>query len=236
MAFADASALTILIVGASRGLGYGLAAEFEARGWNVIGTVRASSPGALDDLAAERSGQVAVETLDITAPDAIAALRVRLAGTRLDALFVNAGTTTKDQSTLIGTVTTEEFTEVMITNALSPMRVIEALQDLVPADGLIGVMSSGQGSIANNEKGMREVYRGSKAALNMFLRSFAAREARAPRAMVALAPGWIKTDLGGDDAPFTLEESIPKLADVLIAKRTRPGLEYLDRDGAVVPW
>ncbi len=70
----------------------------------------------------------------------------------------------------------------MVTNALSPMRVIETLQDLVPSTGLIGVMSSGQGSIANNETGMREVYRGSKAALNMFMRSFAARHAaiRAP--------------------------------------------------------
>jgi NAD(P)-dependent dehydrogenase (short-subunit alcohol dehydrogenase family) len=54
----------------------------------------------------------------------------------------------------------------MVTNALSPMRVVEGLQDLVSAKGIIGVMSSGQGSISNNEKGGHEVYRGSKAALN----------------------------------------------------------------------
>ena len=103
-------------------------------------------------------------------------------------------------------------------------------------DGLIGAMSSGQGSVANNETGMREVYRGSKAALNMFMRSFAARPETPPRAMLLMAPGWIRTELGGDDAPYTLEESVPLLVDVLLAKRGRPGLEYLDRFGRTVPW
>ncbi len=124
----------------------------------------------------------------------------------------------------------------MATNALGPMRVIDALQDLVPENGLIGAMSSGQGSIGNNEKGSRELYRGSKAALNMFLRSFAARDRESSRAMLLLAPGWIRTDLGGPGAPFTIDESAPRLVDVLLSKRGKPGLEYLDRDGHVVPW
>jgi NAD(P)-dependent dehydrogenase (short-subunit alcohol dehydrogenase family) len=124
----------------------------------------------------------------------------------------------------------------MITNALSPMRVIEALQDLVTPAGLIGAMSSGQGSIANNTNGLREVYRGSKAALNMFMKGFAARQSDTARAFVLMAPGWIQTSLGGPGAPFTIEESVPKVVDVLLAKRERPGLEYLDRFGKPVPW
>jgi NAD(P)-dependent dehydrogenase (short-subunit alcohol dehydrogenase family) len=79
---------------------------------------------------------------------------------------------------------------------MSPVRVIESLERYVPATGLIGLMSSGQGSIANNEHGLREVYRGSKAALNMFMRSSAARHAATSRAMVAMAPGWVRTDMG----------------------------------------
>jgi NAD(P)-dependent dehydrogenase (short-subunit alcohol dehydrogenase family) len=125
---------------------------------------------------------------------------------------------------------------VMMTNALSPMRVIEALEDLVTADGLIGAMSSGQGSITNNTRGQHELYRGSKAALNMFMRSYAARQPAPGRALALLAPGWVRTGLGGDDAPYTIEETIPAVADVLLAKRQRPGLEYLDRFGAVIPW
>jgi NAD(P)-dependent dehydrogenase (short-subunit alcohol dehydrogenase family) len=227
---------TILIIGASRGLGHAMAAEFLKKGWNVVGTVRAGVRTKLHDLADAHEGRVTIETLDINEPKQIAAMRERLRGRVFDMLFVNAGTTTNDEHVHVGDVTTEEFVRVMVTNALSPMRAIEALQDLVPANGLIGAMSSGQGSITNNEKGMREVYRGSKAALNMFMRSFAARQRGTQRAMVLMAPGWVRTELGGPDAPLGIEESVPSLVDVLLSKLGTPGLQFLDRFGQTVPW
>ncbi|KAB0676303.1 SDR family oxidoreductase [Aureimonas leprariae] len=228
---------TVLVVGASRGLGSALVAEFLRRGWNAVGTVRVEGARTeLHELAEAHLGRVRIEALDIDAPDGIAALRERLAGQALDILFVSAGTTTQDEHTRVGAVATDEFMRVMVTNVLGPMRVIEALQDLVPTDGLVGAMSSGQGSIANNERGMREVYRASKAALNMSMRSFAARPENASRAMLLLAPGWIRTSLGGPDAPFTIEETVPSLVDVVLAKRGKPGIQYLDRFGQAVPW
>ena len=227
---------SILLIGASRGLGHAIAAECLKRGWNVVGTVREITRTELHNLADEHASRVEVEHLDVTAPDQIEALRNRLSGRHFDILFVNAGTANSDQDATIAEVSTEEFVHVMVTNALGPMRVIEALQDLVPTDGLIGIMSSGQGSIASNEKGGHEVYRGSKSALNQYMRCYAARHAAESRALLLLAPGWIRTALGGPDAPFGLEETIPDIVNTLCSKRGKPGLEYLDRMGRTIPW
>jgi NAD(P)-dependent dehydrogenase (short-subunit alcohol dehydrogenase family) len=229
------SAKELLLIGASRGLGLALAEQYLQRGWRVVATERDGGKSKLHDLVAGSNGRLEIETVDIVVPEQVKALRARLAARQFDMLFVNAGVMNDARST-IADVTTDEFTRLMITNALSPMRVIDALHDLVTPSGLIGAMSSGQGSITNNTNGLRELYRGSKAALNMFMRSFAAHQADTERAIVLMAPGWIRTSLGGDDAPFTIEETIPDVVDVLIAKRDRPGLEYLDRFGKTVPW
>ncbi len=227
---------TILLIGASRGLGLAMAAEFLNRGWKVVGTVRGGGGTALLELAEEHRGRLEIETLDITEPDQIAALHDRLSDRRFDVLFVNAGVANANPRETIAEVSTDEFVRVLITNALSPMRVIEGLQDLGAPDGLIGVMSSGQGSVGNNANGGNDVYRGSKAALNQYMRCYAARHAGEPRALVLMAPGWIRTDLGGPGATFSVEEAIPKVVDVLLAQKGRRGLQYLDREGRTVPW
>ena len=226
---------TVLLIGASRGLGFALAAEYLKRGWRVIATARATSTDKLHRLAETSGGALEVETVDITLPEQVAALRARLGDRRVEVLFVNAGVKNDDRET-IADVSTEEFVRVMVTNALSPMRVIEALQDLVKPTGTIGVMSSGQGSLTNNTNGKFEVYRGSKAALNMLMRSFAARHADDPRTLLLMAPGWVRTDMGGPEARLSIEESIPNLLNTLEAHEGRSGLHYLDYLGRVVPW
>lgn len=227
---------TVLIIGASRGLGHAMAVEFVKKGWHVTGTVRdGNACTLLHDLARAYPGRVQIEVLDICQPEQLAALQPRLAGRRFDILFVNAGTTNNPAET-IGEVTTAEFVRVMITNALSPMRVIESLEGCVTPSGLIGVMSSGQGSVGNNTTGQREVYRGSKAALNMFMRSYAARCADSSRAMILMAPGWVRTDLGGPEARLEIEDSVPSLVNVLLSKQGCPGLQYVDYRGRNVAW
>jgi NAD(P)-dependent dehydrogenase (short-subunit alcohol dehydrogenase family) len=225
----------LLLIGASRGLGFALAEEYLKRGWDVVATERLRSTSKLHTLLGVFGGQLEIETVDVVYPDQVAALRARLASRKFDVLFVNAGVKNDDRET-IADVSTGEFVRVMVTNALSPMRVVETLQDLVLPAGMIGIMSSGQGSIANNENGNYEVYRGSKAALNMFMRSVAARHAEDRRTLLLMAPGWVRTDMGGPQGRLSIEESIPNLVNTMEAQSGKPGLQYLDYLGRRVPW
>jgi NAD(P)-dependent dehydrogenase (short-subunit alcohol dehydrogenase family) len=222
------------ILGASRGLGLAIVEEYLKRGSHVVATARASG-SALDGLIDRWPNRLSIEHVDINDREGVAALRRRLESKTFDLLFVNAGVKNDDRET-VADVSTDEFVRVMVTNALSPLRAVETFDDLVAEDGTIGLMTSGLGSIANNETGGYEVYRGSKAALNMFMRSYAARRRAGKRTLLLMAPGWIRTDMGGPDATLTIEESIPALVDTIEAQRGRPGLRYLDRFGATVPW
>ena len=223
---------TALIIGASRGLGLAMAEEYLNRGWRVVATVRGPGRTALHGLSSDR---LEIETVDIADEAQITALGGRLSGRRFDLLFVNAGVT-NDPEECIGAVSTEEFVRVMVTNALGPMRVVETLADLVRPGGTIGVMSSGLGSIADNRSGGWEVYRGSKAALNMYLRSFAIRYGLDRLTYLIVAPGWVRTDMGGADASLSIDESIPRVVDTITAQSGRPGLRYVDYRGQTVPW
>jgi NAD(P)-dependent dehydrogenase (short-subunit alcohol dehydrogenase family) len=201
----------------------------------VVATVRSPGRTALHELADTAEGRLEIEHVDITAPEQVQALRDRLGGRRFGLLFVNAGVTNGPRET-VGDVTTEEFTRLMVTNALSPMRLVEVLGNVVDPDGTIAIMSSGQGSIANNERGGFEIYRTSKSALNQLMRSYAARHRDDTRTLLLMAPGWVKTDLGGPDARLTIDESIPSLVTTVEAQRGRPGLQYLDYLGQTVAW
>ncbi len=220
----------VLIIGASRGLGLGLAREYLARGWDVVGTVRGPQTP-LHELA----GKVRIETVDINEPAQVAALRQRLTGQAFDLLFVNAGISNGPSET-IASVSTETFVSVMVTNALSPMRAVEAFASLVPPAGAIAVMSSGLGSVADNEAGGWEVYRASKAALNTLMRSFAARHAGDPRSLLLIAPGWVRTDMGGPSAHLDVETSMRGVADAIEARSGQAGLGYVNYQGTTVRW
>ena len=228
----------LLLVAASRGLGLAMAEEFLKRNWSVVGTIRPeSNRDQVDELRTRYNDRLEIETLDICEEAQITALRQRLSGRKFDMLFVNAGITNRDgRTTPIGSVSTDDFIHVMTTNALAPMRTIEQLDSLVAETGLIGVMSSGRGSLTNNTNGEEELYRGSKSALNQFMRSYAARHSQSPRAMALMAPGWVRTELGGPEARLTIEESVPNLVNALLKKQGCPGLAYLDYLGRTVPW
>ena len=227
---------TVLIVGASRGLGLALAGEYLQLGWRVIATIRdAGRPEALRSLPIGPGGALEIEHLDITIPAQITALRKRLDERDLDLLFVNAGVA-NDPTEPIGRVATDEFVRLMVTNALSPLRVIEQFIDRVTPTGSVAVMSSGLGSVTNNIGGGWEAYRASKAALNTLLRSFAARHAAGSRTFLAIAPGWVRTDMGGPKALLDVRTSIPRVVNAIERRSGKGGIVYVDYQNQIVPW
>ncbi|MEV7630124.1 SDR family NAD(P)-dependent oxidoreductase [Actinoplanes sp. NPDC089786] len=223
-----------LLIGASRGLGLAMATEYVTRGWQVIATVRGAGRTQLQDLAESSGGRLTVEKVDITVPAQVAALHRRVADMRFDLLFVNAGISNGDLE--VNDVSTETFHRVMVTNALSPMRVVEAFQDVVTPAGTIGVMSSRQGSITLNDNAGYEVYRASKSALNQLMRSFAARHVDDPRTLLLISPGWVRTELGGPSALLTIDESVPGVVDTIEKHVGEGGLHFLDYRDQIVPW
>lgn len=226
---------TVLLLGASRGIGLGLVDEYLNRGWRVIATQRSLAPvPALAQRMGAANGALSVLSADINRPDDLAALSQQLAGTTLDLLFVVAGVS-DDPSQTIGQISTEEFNHLMVTNALSPMRALEQLGQHVSPDGSLAVMTSTLGSISGNTSGGYETYRASKAALNMLLRSYAVR-AGGGRSILALMPGWVKTDMGGPDAPVEVKDSTAGLADTIAKHAGQPGLAFVDYQGTPIAW
>ena len=217
---------TILILGASRGIGLGLAEEFVRRGWRVIASERSRSE------ALRAGGGVEVVTVDVTDPVSYADLGLTDGG--LDAVVINAGISgARHQSA--DRATPEEVAEVMMANAFGPARAGRALLPKLKHGGTLAFMSSLMGSVADSSGGY-ELYRTSKAALNMLAKGIAEQDARARDVEVlSLHPGWVRTDMGGPNATLTVFESVAGLADV-ISGAGGAGYRFVDYTGKALPF
>jgi NAD(P)-dependent dehydrogenase (short-subunit alcohol dehydrogenase family) len=224
---------SVIILGASRGLGLALAEEYCAVGYEVVATVRTPSP-ALEQLRERFPSSLQIKSADTTDPDSIARLKDEFQESEFDTLFVNAGICIARDNTPID-VAESDFVALMLTNALSPMRVVETFRDRISPRGVIAVMSSEIGSIQINN-GKWEMYSASKAALNMLMKCFAARHEGDTRALLLVAPGWVRTEMGGGEATLSIEESIPNVVKSVEAQAGKAGLRFIDRHGKTVPW
>jgi len=157
-----------------------------------------------------------------------------LSGRRVDVLFINAGIAREIEASPVSAHETD-FLDMMLTNAFSPVRAVELLRDLVPAGGTIGIMSSELGSIAHATGGW-QLYASSKAALNMLMKGYAAKHFDDGHALLLVAPGWVRTEMGGGDAALSVAESIPRVVDMIEANRGLAGLRYVDRFNNPLPW
>ena len=235
MTAAGGAPRTVLVVGATQGLGLALASKYLRERWNVIATTVVPSP-ALEDLQARHAGQLRIRPLDITDRAAVQALAEEFHGETLQVLHIVAGVF-QSSFAPIWEQPDEEILRLLHTNSIGGIRLAERLADRVDADGAFAFTSSGMGSLARNDKGDVDLYRLSKVALNMLVRSFAARRPGGARVLL-LCPGWAKTAMGGPDATVEVATSVDGMYDVIAGRLRsgRSGAEFLEYSGDVVPW
>ncbi|WP_395764523.1 SDR family oxidoreductase [Stutzerimonas balearica] len=223
---------TVLIIGASRGLGLGLARQFSSEGWEVIATVR--DPARAEALRA--LGGVRIEALDMDDAASLERLAERLAGTRLDVLYVNAGIA-GPQGKPAAAASQAEVGELFFTNAVAPVRLAERLLPLVdPAQGVVVFMSSILGSVETGPGMGMDLYGASKAALNHLTRTFVAGLGETRLTVLSMHPGWVKTDMGGDQAPLDVETSARGMVQQVTQAIGQGGHRYIDYQGERLAW
>jgi NAD(P)-dependent dehydrogenase (short-subunit alcohol dehydrogenase family) len=224
---------TILLLGASRGLGLGLVQEYLGLGWHVVATARDPHKAVeLTALAEKHAGQVRVEALDVAGEGAGQALAQKLAGTVADIVFVVAGQHSQDGKAIHDVPAAAAAAE-FITNSWAPPTVAEALSGLIRPGGTYVFMTSVLGSLARTS-GTPELYSASKAALNMLGIAFSKRHPK--ETVVLMHPGWVRTDMGGGSAPLDVPTSAKGMAETIAVLAGKAGVHYVDYQGKTLPW
>jgi NAD(P)-dependent dehydrogenase (short-subunit alcohol dehydrogenase family) len=221
---------TVLITGAARGLGLDFVKQYAAKGWRVHACAR--QPGALKQI----EGDIEVHKLEVTDYEAVTALAKTLAGEAIDVLLCNAGIAGRE-ATVLGSIDPAVWRQTFEVNALAPLMMAEAFVEHVArsqARKLIAV-SSRLGSIALADSG-RYAYRASKTALNMQWKGLSKDLAGKGLICVVLHPGWVQTDMGGQTATLTIEQSVPAMVKVIDGLKPADTGRFINYDGAELPW
>ncbi len=214
---------TVLVIGASRGIGLELVRQYREAGARVIATAR-------DESGLQRLRELGAETLmlDVADPTSVSGLAWHLDGEKIDIAWYVAGVI--DRAGATTPPTQPDFDRVMHTNVLGAMQTIPQVAPLVEAaGGTFAFISSAMGQIGGVESSFSWVYRTSKAALNM---AVAAAQADYPGAtLVAISPGWVKTDMGGEGAPLTVQASVAAMRKTIASLKPIHKGAFLDHDG-----
>lgn len=221
-----------LIIGASRGIGLGLAKELAARAWHVFASQRSPS----EELAeAAKGGPIEVVTADVTDTTSLTELAGGIEPRSLDVVLVNAGIM-GDENRSADNATVEDVAEIMMTNAVGPARAGRLMLPLLRDGGTLAFTTSRLGSIGESFGGF-DLYRMSKAAQNMLARGIFARDAKERGiAVLSLHPGWVQTDMGGPGAMITVRDSVTGLKQRIAELNGGNSGRFLDYKGREIGW
>ncbi len=225
-----------LVVGANRGIGFGVVQEFLGRGWSAIATARNPAQAtALRDLVETHPGQLTMLALEMNDPAALDGFAAMLGDRMLDAALINAGVSGPEHRNA-SQATQAEVGALMYTNAVAPVRLARSLASHIRSQsGVLAFTSSVMGSVALNGGG-HELYRASKAALNSLTRGLAVELRGKNLTVLSLHPGWVATDMGGVAAPVSVDESAAGLVTVIEQQAGKQGHRFLDYTGKELAW
>ena len=223
----------VLITGANRGIGLEFARSFAADGWRVHACCRQpDKAAALKALA----GEVDLHRLDVTDGLQVAGLARELADRPIDLLLNNAGI--YGPRTGFGETDYDEWGPVFRVNTMAPLRMAErfVVQVARSERRLIANISSKMGSIEDNARGGSYIYRSSKAALNMVVKSLSVDLSGRGITVVAFHPGWVQTDMGGPEAAITAADSVAGMRAVIERLGPADNGKFFNYDGSEIPW
>ncbi|QSA98788.1 SDR family oxidoreductase [Methylococcus sp. EFPC2] len=229
---------TILITGANRGLGLEFSRQYADAGWRVHACCRKPADAReLNALAARYPG-LAVHALDVSDFAHIDDLAQRLADETIDVLLLNAAVYGDSAETGFGALDYRRWTETLTINTLAPVKFAEAFLPHVERSRrkLIVPITSLMGSMGDNRGGGSILYRSSKAALNSAMKSLAIDLRPRGIGVLILHPGWVKTDMGGSQAPTEPEESIAGMIRIIENFRPEDSGRFLNFKGEELPW
>lgn len=227
-----------LITGANRGIGLELVRQYREAGWRVFAGCRSPETAIqLNRMAAASEGQVTVHPLDVTNPLHIQAMVAVVGDTPIDLLVNNAGVAGQ-RDVLFGNTDESAWLTAFQVNTIAPMKVMEAFADAVARSTLkiMATISSRLGSIAENDTGGNYAYRASKAAVNAVMKGVAVDLKPRGIIVVAVHPGWVKTDMGGRNAAIEVAASVTSLRRLLGQVTQCDSGKFFDTDGTIIPW
>jgi len=221
--------MQVLVIGASRGIGFELVRQYRADGASVSATVR-------DDGGASRLAGIGATALRLDVADAASAsgLAWQIDGATFDVVVVNAGVIGPRVEGL-DTPTEADFDHVMHTNVLGPMRVLPQLVDALAPGARLAVISSRMGSMGLQASASNWLYRASKAAANSVLKTASlVLEGRAT--CISVHPGWVRTDMGGAGADIDVATSVAGIRRTLAALTPADNGRFFNHDGTPLAW
>ncbi|WOJ95112.1 SDR family oxidoreductase [Congregibacter variabilis] len=226
----------VLITGVNRGLGLEFIKQYVAAGWTVIGTCRNPEGASEAQALAASSPNLSLHKLDVSDFDAVAALAETLKNVPIDVLILNAGMMA--ERTGLGTFNAEDFLQVLNVNVVAPAMFIQAFAEHVAASEqkVIVGMGSTLGSIAGNTSGGMYSYRSSKAALHAIMRTASVDLKDKGITAIAMHPGWVATDMGGEGADIQSSESISGMMSVIDGLSLSDSGRLLTYAGKELPW